>query len=140
MACASGWRLRSTLGRRGGRLLPPPQQEGHGRSAGCVPFEGFSDGPAQGRSPVQIQQFEQLGSLTARRFSMGEGEIQQGFAFRHGLGKPAGGRGMKGLAFFLQQRLLMSRIQQRLVPIITAAMARDLLGSVQDTNPGVGGE
>jgi hypothetical protein len=36
--------------------------------------------------------------------------------------------------------LLMSWIQQRFVPIITAAMPSDLLGSVQDTNQGVGGD
>ena len=34
----------------------------------------------------------------------------------------------------------MIRIQYRLVAVVAAAMAGDFLGSIQDTNPGVGGD
>ena len=45
---------------------------------------------------------------------------------------------MKSLALLLQQDSLMLRIEHRLMAVVAAAMAGDLLASVQDANHSVG--
>jgi hypothetical protein len=45
---------------------------------------------------------------------------------------------VKSFALLLQQYLLMLWIEHRLVAVVAAAMAGDLLASVQDANQGVG--
>src|ERR1700758_4976013 len=56
-----------------GGTLVLPQQESDRRSARRIPLQGFTDGSAQRRRPVEIQQFEQLCGLAASRLSLCEG-------------------------------------------------------------------
>ena len=55
------------------------QQKSDRRSARRIPFQRFIDGATQRRRAIQVQQFEQLRCLTARRFSLCEGQVEQAF-------------------------------------------------------------
>src|SRR5438094_1659539 len=121
------------------RALPSAQDERHRRSTWCVALDGFPDGRTQLGGPVSIQELEELCGLAARRFSTCESGIEQSLAFRHRLRQATTWGGSEGLALFLQQGLLVSGIEHELVSIIGAAMLGDLLTTVQDPHPRVGG-
>ena len=78
--------------------------------------------------------------MTGGRFSLGEGPLQQDFAFRSGQRKATRTRGGEGFAFGAQQGLFMGRVQDHLLPVIGAMMPGDLGGAVQDTYVRVGGQ
>src|SRR5450631_4357850 len=125
--------------RMGRRSTQFTEQKGNGRGARRISFQRFTDGSTQRGSAIQVQQSDQLSGLAARRFSLCEGQIQQGFTLRNGLGQTAGGRRGEGLPLGPQQGLLVSRIQHWLVTIVTAAMAGDLGGAIQNPHQRVGG-
>jgi hypothetical protein len=62
----------------------PAQQEGDRGTARDVPFQRFPDGAAHSGYAPLVQQTEQLRNLAGGRFSLGEGPLQQVFAFRNG--------------------------------------------------------
>ena len=117
----------------------PAQQEGDRRGARRIPFQRFPDGAAQSGHAVQVQQTEQLRGLAGGRFSLGEGALQQVFAFRNGQRQAACARLVQRFAFGAQQGLFMRRVQDGLLPVIGAMMAGDLGGAVEDADIGVGG-
>jgi hypothetical protein len=118
----------------------PVQQKGHRGRTGRISFECFNNGPAQSRRSMQIEKFQQLHRLTAGRFTLCEGCIDERFAFRHSQFETAGWSGVEGLAFEFQQRFLMSRVEYHLLAIPTPPVARNLVSAIEDANGGIGSD
>ena len=116
------------------------QQERDRGSSRRIPFQRFVDGAAQCGRAIQVQQFEQLRGLTARRLSLREGKVEKRFAFRRGQCQTTSGSGVEGFAFRLQHRFLMSRIQHQLMTVVSALMAGDLRSAFEDSHAGIGGD
>jgi hypothetical protein len=122
---------------RGARLAP--EQESHRGSAGGVSRQGFLDGPPQRRRAIVVQQLHQLRRLCARRFSLRERQVEQLPALWHGLCQTASRGGMEGLAFERQDRVLMRRVEDELMPVITAQVAGQFGRAVENAHHRVAG-
>lgn len=115
------------------------QQESYGGGARGVALQGFLHStPKSGRS-ILFQQTEQLRSLRAGRFPISKRQVEQLPAFRNGvLQTPARG-GVKSFALEFEHRLLMSRIENELMPVIRAGMAGQFRRAIENAHGGVAG-
>src|SRR5580704_14760884 len=96
---------------------PAAQQEGDRGGAWGIALQGFCDRTAHRCGSKLIQQFEKLRRLTASRFPLSEGQVEQRFALWHGLLQTSAGGGVEGLAFGLQHGVAMVGIEHLLLTV-----------------------
>ena len=125
---------------RGRGSLLFAQQKRNRRRSWSIPFQRLIDGAAQCGRAIQVQQFEQLRGLAARRLPLREGEVDECFAFRRGQCQTTSGSCVESLALRLQHCFLMSRIQDQLMAVVSAWMAGDLRRTFEDSHQRVRGD
>jgi len=135
---SSQFRVLTEVDRRGcpslSGALVLAEEEGYGRDSGRTMFQCFTDGFAQLSGPVGVQQFQKLCGLAVGRFPAGESRLEQGPAFRHRLFQASTRSRAAGLALFLQQFLLVSRVQHQLTPVVETMVASQFFRPIQDTD------
>src|SRR5207244_10369107 len=112
------------------------QNKGHGGKARGVVVKSLAERRRELGRPIVIEQAKQLSREPGGGFTVLEGGLKEGLAFRDQRGQTTGGGGAQRLAFLFEQGAAVLRLFDLLMPVIGAAVGSDFGGAVEQAHGG----
>ena len=112
------------------------QNKGHGGKARGVVVKSLAERRRELGRPIVIEQAKQLSREPGGGFTVLEGGLKEGLAFRDQRGQTTGGGGAQRLAFLFEQGAAVLRLFDLLMPVIGAAVGSDFGGAVEQAHVG----